>query len=310
MHRLTLRVTSLDDPHQRAGFDRIVRASTMIDGQPPFSDQSHIDVASGARTLIFAVEPQDPPAEPSDFAVIGAAVLGQGELEFVVDPEWRGNGYGTKALGGILASCSPTVKVWAHGDHPASRKLAAAFGFEAIRTLLQLRIPGGSAAIAAPPASGDADRARADITIRPFRQGTDDAAWIALNALAFASHPEQGRMTLADLRARQAEPWFDADDFLLAWDADGQLIGSNWLKVDGSEGEIYAIGVHPDAAGRGIGRALMEAGLLRLAEHDLETIALYVEADNTAAVGLYRSLGFTDHTIDVQYARPSVPEPA
>ena len=34
----------------------------------------------------------------------------------------------------------------------------------------------------------------------------------------------------------------------------------------------------------------------------LERIVLYVDADNTAAVALYRSLGFTPLTIDRQYA--------
>jgi mycothiol synthase len=303
MHRLTLSVRNLDDPDTRAAFERVVRTASAVDGQPPFSDQSLIDVTTGARTLIFAVEPQDPPAEPHDFAVIGVAILGQGELEFVVEPEWRGNGYGKKALEGVLGNCAPAVKVWAHGDHPASRKLAATFGFEAVRTLLQLRRS------AAPEAAASEARAatstnRDDLTITPFRVGEDETDWLAVNALAFATHPEQGKMTIDDLRAREADTWFDAEDFLLARDADGTLVGFNWLKVEDGEGEIYAIGVHPDHAGRGIGRTLMEAGLERLEGRDLDTIALYVEADNTAAVNLYRSLGFTDHTIDVQYSRP------
>jgi mycothiol synthase len=75
------------------------------------------------------------------------------------------------------------------------------------------------------------------------------------------------------------------------------------LKVEDTVGEVYAVGVHPAASGRGLGRLLMEAGLARLRDRRVEAVTLYVEADNLPAVSLYRSLGFTDHTIDVQYAR-------
>lgn len=298
MPRLTLSVRNVDDARTRDALERVVRTASLVDGQPPFSDQSLIDVASGARTLILAVEPQDPPVDPDDFAVVGAAILGHGELEFVVEPEWRGHGYGRAALRGVLASCPPQVRIWAHGDHPASRVLAQEFGFSPIRTLLQLRLTKAPASRARPATAG-----HADVTVGTFRPGVDEEEWLEVNALAFADHPEQGRMTLDDLRAREAESWFDADDFLLARGSDGDLLGFIWLKVEDTVGEVYAVGVHPAASGRGLGRLLMEAGLARLRDRRVEAVTLYVEADNLPAVSLYRSLGFTDHTIDVQYSR-------
>ena len=140
-------------------------------------------------------------------------------------------------------------------------------------------------------------------SISAFRPGVDDAEWIALNALVFATHPEQGAITADDLVARQAESWFSNDDFLILRDGHGRMIGYNWLKVDGAIGEIYVVGVHPDAAGHGFGRALMQKGLQRLRSAGCATAALYVEADSIGAVHLYRSLGFNDHTVDVQYRR-------
>ena len=128
----------------------------------------------------------------------------------------------------------------------------------------------------------------------------DADAWLELNARAFAGHPEQGAVTRADLDALAAEPWFDADDFLLMWDG-GTLIGYCWLKVEGGEGEFYVVGVSPDRQGEGLGRRLVEAGLARLASRGIRTAHLYVEGDNTPALALYRSFGFTPRSVDIQY---------
>jgi mycothiol synthase len=298
MRRLTLRVHNLSDADVADVFWRIVRRAEAVDGQPPFNDQALVDVRAGSRTLITLVEPSDD--EPGD-TIIGAAILGQGELDLVLDPEWRGVGFGGAALTGLLGSASPHLTAWSHGDHPAARALAESHGFDRVRTLLQLRMP-LSDGDAAAPVSG---AGTGGVTIRSFDADTDAEAWVALNARIFAHHPEQGKMTVADLAARQDEDWFDAGDFLLAVDERGELIGYNWLKVEDDLGEIYVLGVSPDAAGRGLGRTLTNAGLARLRERGVSTAALYVEADNEPAVRLYRSVGFADHTIDVQYRRKS-----
>jgi len=62
------------------------------------------------------------------------------------------------------------------------------------------------------------------------------------------------------------------------------------------------VGVDPDRQGEGLGRKLVGAGLARLASRGIRTAALYVEADNEPAVRLYRSFGFANHSIDIQYA--------
>ena len=291
MQKPSLRVRDIADAAPRAAFDRLVRRAVAGDGASPFNDQALIDAETGARSLIFAVLPPESPSAAE--VLVGAALLGQGELEFVVDPEWRGAGLGSSMLGGILDNAPPALLAWAHGDHPAARALAERAGFDRVRTLLQLRMP----LQPSPSAAASPSTAR----IEPFRAGQDDEDWIALNARVFASHPEQGRLTLDDLRARQAEQWFDAGDFLLARDASGRMIGYNWLKIDGTHGEIYVIGV--GEPGRGLGRALMLAGLERMRSRGVTTATLYVEGDNDAAVHLYRSLGFTDHAVDVQYRR-------
>ena len=270
-------MTLVETLHTRPDwFDVLVQRAARADGQPPFSDGSLVELATGDRELLAIGD-------------VAAALLRDGEAEFVVDPDARRHGHGTQLLEELL-SRSPHLRVWAHGDHRAARALAASHGLVAVRELLQLR-----ADVAPRPAPA------APTDLSAFRPGVDEDAWLELNARAFAAHPEQGRVTRADLDVLTAEPWFDADDFLLLRDG-GTLTGYCWLKVEHGIGEFYVVGVSPDRQGEGIGRRLVSAGLARLADRGIRTSSLYVEADNEPAVRLYRSFGFADHSIDVQYA--------
>lgn len=141
------------------------------------------------------------------------------------------------------------------------------------------------------------------VLVRPFISDHDDEAWLKVNNAAFSWHGEQGDWDLATLRSRMNEPWFDPAGFLLH-ERDGCLAAFCWTKVHpDAVGEIYVIAVHPHFHGLGLGRALTIAGLRHLAHTGSTTAMLYVEADNTAAVRLYESLGFgTTHT-DVAFHR-------
>jgi mycothiol synthase len=295
---LRLSVPDLSSSEEAAEFYRVADAARDVDGYDPFNEQSRLDVASGRRTPVVAtVWSLDEHAR-----AIGAAIIGHGELDLVIDPIFRGKGFGGVAVSGLLPTIQGEVAAWSHGDHPAARILATRHGFEAVRTLLQLRLsPIPDAGV-----SGSSDASTRSATIDAFDSSTDAAEWVALNARVFAGHPEQGTITGSDLRERMAESWFHAGDFLIARDASGTMIGYNWLKIEpgADEGEIYVIGVDASQAGRGLGRTLMRAGLERLRERGCSAATLYVEADNIAAVHLYRSLGFADRTVDVQYRRP------
>jgi mycothiol synthase len=151
------------------------------------------------------------------------------------------------------------------------------------------------------------------VSVRPFRPGLDEAAWLQVNARAFASHPEQGRWTPEDLALREAEPWFDPAGFFLAWRDEPtgpRLLGSHWTKVhppgdagDEAVGEVYVLGIDPDAQGLGLGRALTDLGLAHLRGRGLGSVLLYVEEANTAAVRLYEGRGFTRFSVDVSWRR-------
>ena len=264
-----------------AELDDLIARATAYDGNPPFSDGALVALANGERELVWESD--------ADGNHVGAALDSPTASEFVVDPDARGHGHGARMLDMLThpsrGGAAGSKLFWAHGDHPGARALAVHHRLEPVRRLLHLRlaaIPAGAAATTTAFTAADAD------------------AWLALNARAFAAHPEQGAVTRADLELTIAEHWFDASDFLLLREA-GELIGYVWLKVLEGTGEFYVVGVAPEQQGRGLGRVLMDAGFARLAERGIHTAELYVEADNAPALRLYRSYGFAEAGVDVQY---------
>ena len=246
----------------------------------------------------------------------GGDGTGDAEGELVVAPGSRRRGVGATLLTRLeeLAGDRP-LRVWAHGDLPGSAELAEQHGYARARVLLQMRRE--LADVDPEPAL----RLPEGVLVRTFRPGTDEQAWLRTNARAFASHPEQGSWSADDLRLREAEPWFDPAGFFLAWDGErllgsqgvtqgASLVGFHWTKVhppgdEGPEavGEVYVLGVDPDAQGSGLGRALTDVGLAHLRGLGLRQVLLYVEEDNTAAVTLYERSGFTRHAVDVSWRR-------
>lgn len=274
----------------------LVAASTAFDGSAPISEQAvlSLSTASAARHLTHEV----------DGRVVGYANLvpGHGEhaamAEVAVDPEHRGNGIGTELVRSALAEGGADARVWAHGDLPAARAVAAKLNLTGARELLQLR-----RALAKPelPAVATPD----GITLRTYAGAEDDAEILRVNNAAFSWHPEQGGWTHAEIDERRAADWFDPAGLFLAEDAAGTVLGFHWTKVhtetDEPIGEVYVVAIDPAAQGRGLGRVLTAAGLHYLRDRGLADVLLYVEADNTAAVHTYDRLGFERFHTDIAY---------
>jgi mycothiol synthase len=230
--------------------------------------------------------------------LVGYAFVEGGSGELIVHPDFRRAGAGTALL---AAAGRGPLRFWAHGDDPGAAAFAARNGFDRARVLWQMRRSLLDPLPEIPFPEG--------VTVRSFRPGSDEQAWVGVNARAFAGHPEQGRWTLDDILSREAEPWFDPAGFLLAVDITDTLLGFHWTKVhpasdDGpAVGEIYVLGVDPSGHRRGLGAALSVAGLRHLAASGLTVAGLYVDESNTAAVKLYRGLGFEVFKTDVNYSR-------
>ena len=296
---MTIETVDPSDHRVRDAAEIVQAAALEADGTAPFGEQTVLSWTrpdDGDRHLVI----RNPAGLPIGYAHLDA----HGTAELAVHPEHRRAGHGRALLERLQVENErttnpPALQVWSHGDQPGGRALAATTGFQVVRELLQLRrtldatFPGPEPQVLP-----------AGVRVRAFRPGEDDAAWLDLNARAFAHHPEQGRMTQADLQARMDEPWFDPAGFLLA-EQDGVLIGFHWTKIHPEGlGEVYVLGVDPDRHGGGLGRALTRAGLQYLYDRGLRTVLLYVESDNVPALAVYHRLGFTTWFTDVMYQRP------
>ncbi|TWG91861.1 mycothiol synthase [Nocardioides sp. J9] len=223
------------------------------------------------------------------------------ELDLVVAPDARGRGLGTR-LAGLATAAPGPLTAWSHGDHPAARTLADRLQFARTRELWVMRRPTVVPLPVVSPPEG--------VLIRDYGAGDADAL-LAVNAAAFAHHPEQGALDHEGLAQRTAEPWFDPAGLLLAVDRDGRLLGFHWTKQhDEHTGEVYVVGIDPAAQGRGLGKLLTVAGLQHLAARGVSEVILYVESDNAPARHVYEQVGFTHDPSDthVQYRRADVSE--
>ena len=264
------------------------------DGHYPLGEHKWLDLVHGGRRGFSGFVARE--ADGGD--LVGYAQLSRGHetwgLEVVVRPDHRkpDDEVGVSLLAAAVEEVGREggghLHLWVPKPTAHSDQMAETCGLRRGRDLYQMRL--------ALPAPGD----RRAVPTRPFRPGVDEEWWLTVNNRAFASHPEQGGWTLDTITEREAEAWFDPAGLLLH-ERDGRLAASCWTKVHRNTepplGEIYVISVDPDFQGLGLGRDLVLAGLDHLAEQGLTMGMLYVDADNTAAVHLYRSLGFeVDHT--------------
>ncbi|WP_130874957.1 mycothiol synthase [[Pseudopropionibacterium] massiliense] len=222
----------------------------------------------------------------------GFAILDDhdGTILVAVSPGARGKGLGTSLVAEAVRA-RPGHSVWAFRTLPAARAIAAKLGLRPVRELLRMGRPlPGITAVPAPPG----------YRILPF-ETADTEGVVEVNRVAFAHHPEQGRLTVDDFQALARQPWFDAAGLLVAHH-DDEVVGFHWTKRhDATLGEVYVLAVHPDHGGAGLGRALLTAGLAHLCSVGCENVELYVEATEERVVALYAATGFRTLSVDTAY---------
>ncbi|MFV0434734.1 MAG: mycothiol synthase [Leucobacter sp.] len=300
----------------------LIAEAEQADGTSPVSDQAMLAATQGQRVMLLFTEVGDAEAGCDDGSGAipdrgpsAVGIVGQGEVDLVVRPESRGRGVGSAALDALLRTQTGELRAWAHGENPAAEALLRGAGFEPVRSLYRMVLdPELLPDDGRPPLALETPP---DFALRAFdpESAADAEGWVRVNAAAFADHPEQGRISLADFALMRQEPWFDADDLiLLSAGEEGELAGSTWIKTvrgeSGVETELYAVGVDPAYAGRGLGGLLLEATLARMAQHSPDGVSLYVDGENERAVRLYERASFTIGSRSRQWLRPALSVPS
>lgn len=277
---------------EEAAIAALVSSATEARGRLLIDDGTWRELAAGRPSgrAAFLVR------APGGTAVVGYAQLDGGpdawRLAYVLDPQAEeglaiGRELCRAALGAVAAAGGGPVRCWVRLPTAKDDEIAAAVGMDRERDLHQMRRP--------LPVEPDPSP---QIATRAFRVGVDEPALLALNNRAFAGHPEQGAWSTGTLLDAEREPWFDPGG-LLVHESDGAMLAYCWTKIHEGEppvGEIWVLGVEPAAQHRGIGQAMLRAGLVSLQSRGLRTAMLYVDAGNLRAVELYRAAGFgVDH---------------
>ena len=227
--------------------------------------------------------------------------------ELVVDPSHRGRGIGT-----LLARCLleearqkrvARFDLWGHHADAGCSVLADALGMHVSRSLWQLSLRLDSV-----PVRRRRDPTPEGVRLRTFAAGDEDRV-VELIRAAFPEHPENASWTREDFDQHAALAWFDPTALLLAEGEDGGLLGLHWMKLEGElpggevpAGEVYMLGVAPGVQGHGLGKFLLLEGLGEMRRRGVTLAFLYVDAENDAAMRLYRQVGFRHEHLDTCFS--------
>ena len=270
-----------------AAVSALADKAAAADGSHPLNEAAQLALAGqGSAEVVHWLASSDESAAE----LIGYAQLDTRDrsVQLVVDPDHRHHGIG-RALAERIISADHPISWWAFGDLPGAQALASALGLEVIRGLLIMRLDLATSPLQTPtplPAGFVLDHYRPD--------DLDDL--VAVNAAAFAQHPEQGTPGRRRLRGPEHESWWQPEAPILAGGAGGRIRQTRRLPLDEAHDATRArctSSESPRSGGRGLGTVLLEAGLIRLPTAARSASILYVEAGERAGARAVPQDGLT-----------------
>ena len=194
-----------------------------------------------------------------------------GVIEAAVAPAYRGRGAGSAFFEHAvrqLGEDAVRYRLWVHGSandtgiETPAHAFATLHGFSPVRVLYKMVLPLDESTREDLVERSDARALPENLRMRTYT-GADEFPWLRVNAAAFAHHPEQGKLTLADLRERTGSDWFRPEGFFIASEkedqdsdraGEGRALPRRRNLRGGSEPRLAGRrpGPHPDPASAGL----------------------------------------------------------
>lgn len=133
-------------------------------------------------------------------------------------------------------------------------------------------------------------------TVRPLAGEAEVPAYVAVHRAAYGTENMTVELRLSIMRQAHYRPELD----LVAVAPDGALAAFSVSVIDSyenertgrNEGEIAIVGTHPAFRRRGLGQAMVLAGMLAMQRTGIADAFLTVAGDNTGALRVYEAAGF------------------
>ena len=205
-------------------------------------------------------------------------------------PQHRNQGIGRRLLMRAVERGKDLGASVLHVQAPAevvdARHLLESEGFQEVKSYWQMRWERGEVA----PVKLDQG-----FSLRSFRLDRDEEALTALQNTAFGEHWGFCPNTVEEISARVRFKRCDPEGIVFVVDG-VKSAAYNWTirasTEAGSTGWIAMTGVHPDYRGKGLGTAVVAAGMEYLASRGVDGVELEVDSENVPATELYLRLGF------------------
>lgn len=231
-------------------------------------------------------------------------VVGRVLLDFLVHPEHRRKGVATKLIQHALESSKEYGVDVAHVDVPetnlSAQHMLSHLGFRFIRRFFEME--------RALDEISPADTAPG-LTSRSLEEGEEHKLTKLQNrffADTWGFNPNTIEEIIYCINTSGCSP----EDVILLC-RDGRPVGYCWTKIDAkknaalgvNKGRIHMMGIDPDLRGKGLGKALLHAGLSYLKKKEIEITELTVDSQNSPACALYKSFGFEIRSVTLWYEK-------
>lgn len=223
-------------------------------------------------------------------SIVGVAMaVGHGHTNAAVDVPDGDESAVRRALFAWLADLGDDVQIESPAQDAGRLADLDSLGFRPMRSSFELERSGDIADLPDPVWPDG-------IVPVPFRLGIDDEDLHEMIYSFWTDVPGHTHRPIDEWRSWiLAGSWYDADLIVVARSDDGRgpFQGSVVARTfTGGVGWVSQLGVARTARGLGLGRALLIESCRRLGTKEPRIIGLGVEAENSSALGLYRSVGF------------------